>query len=65
MFQHALAAKKAYVVDAMFQLNTVGPLALTRAVLPRMVDRGKGHIVVISSMDGILPAPGQAIYTIW
>ena len=63
MSQHALAAKtKAHVVDAMFQLNTIGPLALTQAVLPGMVDRGKGHIVVISSMAGIMPAPGQAIY---
>mmetsp|Transcript_34240 Transcript_34240/g.97067 ORF Transcript_34240/g.97067 Transcript_34240/m.97067 type:complete len:417 (-) Transcript_34240:316-1566(-) len=50
------------VDEEMFAMNTLGPIRLTKAVLPRMLAAGSGHIAVISSMAGILPSPGQATY---
>lgn len=46
----------------MFQLNTLGPIKLTRALLPHMLSRGKGRVVVIDSMAAKVPSPGQAVY---
>lgn len=64
MSQHSLAAEtKAYLVDELFQLNTIGPIALTQALLPGMLKQGKGQFVVISSMAAKIPSPGQAIYS--
>jgi NAD(P)-dependent dehydrogenase (short-subunit alcohol dehydrogenase family) len=39
-----------------------GPVALTRAVLPHMRERGTGAIVQISSMGGMVSYPGYAAY---
>jgi len=36
-------------------VNTLGPAMLTRALLPPMVERGCGHVVMISSMAAIRP----------
>ena len=46
----------------MFQLNTVGAIALTQALLPGLLKQGKGHLIMIASMAGKIPSPGQAIY---
>ncbi|CAL8465292.1 g4827 [Coccomyxa elongata] len=51
------------VAEQMFQLNVLGPLALTRAVLPFLLSRGHCRIVVVSSMAAVVPAPGQAMYS--
>ena len=40
------------VNQAMFQLNVLGTISLTKAVLPHMVERNQGHIVVTSSIAG-------------
>ncbi|MFJ4626959.1 SDR family oxidoreductase [Streptomyces sp. NPDC088847] len=47
-------------VEALFQLNTFGPLRLVQGVLPAMRERGAGRIVFISSIQGrlVLPAIG-------
>ena len=47
----------------MFQLNVLGPIALTRAALPFLLSRGHCRIVVVSSMAAVVPAPGQALYS--
>eukprot|EP00877_Chromochloris_zofingiensis_P006070 jgi/Chrzof1/1716/Cz10g18120.t1 len=61
--QHALCSTTtAAVTDQMFQLNTLGPIKLTRALLPHMLSRGKGRVVVIDSMAAKVPSPGQAVY---
>jgi uncharacterized protein len=39
------------------QLNLLAPLALSHAVLDGMLDRGRGHIVNISSMAGRISFP--------
>jgi short-subunit dehydrogenase len=44
------------------QLNLIAPLALSHAVLPGMVRRGKGHIVNISAMAGRVSFPYTEVY---
>ncbi len=43
-------------------LNLLAPMILTRSVLPGMVARDRGHIVNISSADGLLPLPFCEVY---
>jgi NAD(P)-dependent dehydrogenase (short-subunit alcohol dehydrogenase family) len=45
--------------EAFFQINSIGPLWLFRALLPGMLDRGYGKVVHISSVGGgIAQFPG-------
>lgn len=61
--QHAAAEDTADEVDRdMFELNTMSAIALTKALLPSMLARGKGTIVAVGSMAVKCPAPGQATY---
>ena len=46
------------VVRQMFELNVLGPLALTRVALPFLLSRRHCHIVIVSSMAAVVPAPG-------
>ena len=48
---------------AMFELNFFGVLSVTRAVLPGMRARGDGWIVNVSSVAGLVPAPGFGYYS--
>lgn len=43
-------------------LNLTAPLELCRQVLPGMLDRGRGHLVNISSLAGVATFPGLAAY---
>lgn len=49
-------------VASMIQVNLTAPVALTRALLPPMLERRRGWILNVSSMAGILPAPYQSSY---
>ena len=48
--------------DAMVDTNVKGLMYLTRAVLPGMVARGRGHIVNIGSTAAEFPYPGGNVY---
>ncbi|TRW89132.1 SDR family NAD(P)-dependent oxidoreductase [Mycolicibacterium sp. 018/SC-01/001] len=48
---------------AMFELNFFGVLSVTRAVLPGMRARGTGWIVNVSSVAGLVSAPGFGYYS--
>ncbi|KAG1664699.1 hypothetical protein FOA52_006674 [Chlamydomonas sp. UWO 241] len=62
--QHAMAEDvTSAITKQMFDLNTLGPINLTRAVLPHMLRRRHGRFVVIASMAAKVPSPGQAVYT--
>ena len=51
--QIALVEKTSLEVDrALLDLNVVGPISLTKAVLPHMIERHEGQIVVVSSTAG-------------
>jgi len=44
-------------VERLFQLNTLGALRVTQAVLPAMRTRGAGRLVFVSSIQGRLVLP--------
>jgi short-subunit dehydrogenase len=45
-----------------FDVNLFAPIALVRAVMPGMVDRGRGLIANISSVSGVLTTPFAGPY---
>jgi short-subunit dehydrogenase len=51
------------VYRRLMEVNFFGPEALTRAVLPSMLERKSGHIVVISSIAGRFGVPLRSGYS--
>jgi NAD(P)-dependent dehydrogenase (short-subunit alcohol dehydrogenase family) len=47
---------------ALFDVNLFGSIAMIQAVLPAMRARGSGHIVNVTSVSGLAPWAGTAIY---
>src|SRR5207237_9093557 len=47
----------------LFDVNVFGVLRVTNAVLPTMRRQGKGRIVNLSSVLGLIPAPYAALYS--
>jgi short-subunit dehydrogenase len=50
-------------IGPVVQVNLVTPLDLCRQVLPGMLERGRGHIVNVSSLGGCNALPGLGIYS--
>jgi len=50
------------VYKTMFELNVLGQIALTKAVLPVMVEQGAGHLLVTSSVAGKVGVPLRTGY---
>lgn len=49
-------------IDTMLDVNLRAPIALAHALAPGMVARGRGHIVLISSLSGKAASPSSSIY---
>lgn len=49
-------------IEALVALNVAALTRLTHAALPDMLLRGRGGIINIASLAGVLPGPGQAAY---
>jgi 2-hydroxycyclohexanecarboxyl-CoA dehydrogenase len=49
--------------DRVIDINLRGPLNVTHAVLPRMVEAGRGRIVSIASDAGRVGSSGEAVYS--
>ncbi len=61
--QRAFAATTAPEVErALMEVNYFGTVALTKTVLPHLLTRRAGHIVVVSSVMGYLGTPGRSTY---
>lgn len=50
------------VVRKIIDVNFLGPVFLTQEVLPHMIRRGSGRIVVVSSVLGKFHLPGRSAY---
>jgi short-subunit dehydrogenase len=50
------------VTRATFAVNVAGLINGMRAALPRMIERGRGRVVNVTSMAGKVPLPGAAVY---
>jgi short-subunit dehydrogenase len=58
----ALHTQTADEVEHLLRLNVIAPTELCRQVLPGMLARGTGSLVLISSMAGVGTFPGMAAY---
>lgn len=48
--------------DATFSVNVTGVFLVSRAVLPAMIERGSGSVIVIGSISGKRPLFGRSAY---
>jgi NAD(P)-dependent dehydrogenase (short-subunit alcohol dehydrogenase family) len=49
-------------VDAVMAINYLSPVRMMLALVPRMLERGGGHVVNVSSVAARLSPPGEAAY---
>jgi short-subunit dehydrogenase len=50
-------------VEFLYRVNLITPVELCRQAVSRMLDRGRGHIVNISSIGGVGVFPGLVLYS--
>jgi short-subunit dehydrogenase len=50
-------------IDRALDVNLRAPIQLTRALLPGMLERGRGHVVLVSSLSGKVASPRSGIYS--
>ena len=50
-------------IDRALDVNLRAPVQLTRALLPGMVERGNGHVVLVSSLAGKVASVGSSLYS--
>src|SRR5260370_28551998 len=61
--QRAFASDTEYHVDdLLMRTNYLGPVALTKALLPSMRSRRHGHFIVVTSVLGKFGLPGRSGY---
>lgn len=59
----AFASLSADELTALATLNFLAPMELTRQVLPGMIERGRGHLLSVSSLAGTAILPGLVPYS--
>lgn len=50
-------------IDAIVRTNLLGLLSVTKAFLPAMLEAGRGHVVNVASIAGLVALPGAAVYS--
>jgi short-subunit dehydrogenase len=58
----ALWQQSAVEVEETVRLNLAVPIELCRQAIPRMLRRGRGHLVQVSSLASIASVPGMSTY---
>ncbi|WP_321946253.1 oxidoreductase [Paraburkholderia sp. J10-1] len=61
-YQSSIEEGEEHAIRAQFDANVYGLFALTRAVLPGMRARRKGHVINITSVAGLAGFPGSGYY---
>ena len=46
----------------MINLNCLTPALLTRLLIPKMLERGRGAVIMVASVLGVVPAPYESAY---
>ncbi len=59
-----VAAAPDDLIDRLFETNLLGPIRLTRRVLPHMLARGSGHVIFVSSVAGHIPISPITLYSV-
>jgi uncharacterized protein len=49
-------------IDRMLEVNLRAPVALARVLAPGMIERGRGHMVFVSSLSGKAASPRGSLY---
>lgn len=69
LFNNAGISQRSLCVDTdmdtyrkLFEVDVFGQIALTKQVLPKMIDAGSGHMVVTASVAGKIGAPQRTGY---
>ena len=50
-------------IDRAIDVNLRAPMQLTRALMPGMLQRGRGHVVLVSSLSGKVASPRSGVYS--
>ena len=50
-------------IDRSIAVNLRAPIQLTRALLPGMLERGSGYVVLVSSLSGKVASPRSGLYS--
>jgi short-subunit dehydrogenase len=59
---HSAASYEPGDAQRIMAVNAVAPMELVRQSIPRMIARGRGHIVNVSSLAGVAAVPDMSIY---
>lgn len=51
------------VLKNTFEVNVMGTIRLTQLLVPAMISRGRGNVVLVSSVAAKVPSPAQTIYS--
>ena len=49
--------------EKLIRVNVLGALYFAHALAPQMLERGEGWMVFMASVAGLLPVPGEAVYS--
>ncbi len=49
-------------IRSSLEVNLYGVITGCQLALPDMISRGRGHIINIASLSGLIPVPGQVVY---
>ena len=49
-------------VERALRVNLESPMLMAHALLPRLLGRGSGHLVMVASLSGVAPTARQSVY---